>query len=245
MSEHIKVLLEGQEFSDEFKSKASAIFETAVETEVQKQVDSLTEQLETNYQTALDERTEELEVLSQKYIEEEILPAMNDYLSHAVNEWVEDNRSELISASKVKLAESVISSITQVLESQSLVIPEDQQNIVQKLEKELSESKAVANSLLEDKIQLEKQIQESVKSDIVTGIVESLSESQAEAFYAVAAKVHFVNESQYKTAIEDLFVSYHPTKSTIVEETMKVEEIKEDTEKSFQNEYFANLSKML
>lgn len=242
MSEHIKVLLEGQEFSDEFKTKASTIFETAVESEVQKQVDSLKEQLENEYEAKLEERTQELELLSQQYIEEEILPSMNDYLSHAVNEWVEDNRSNLIAESKVKLAESVIGSITSVLESQSLVVPEGKESIIEKLETELSESKARANSLLEEKIQLEKQMQDVVRSEIVTSIAEGLSESQVETFYQVVSKVPFVNESQYKGAVEDLFQSYYPTKTPIaVTESVDVE-VMED---SYVNDYFSNLSKML
>lgn len=246
MSDHIKVLLEGQEFSDEFKSKASTIFETAVETEVAKQVDVLKEELETENETLVEEKIKTLEEITEQYVEDELIPNISKYLTYGINEWIEENKQILANNSKVKLAESMIAGLTGILESQGLFVPESQRTVVESLEAELAETKAKANSLLKENIDLKDQMNSINGQAIVDEFTEDLSESQAETFREVVSKVKFIDESQYREAIKDLYESYYPSKTITEPETPKVkrEPVAENKDWS-KDTFYSNLSKLL
>lgn len=246
MSDHIKVLLEGQEFSDEFKSKATTIFETAVETEVAKQVGVLKEELETENETLVEEKIKSLESITEQYIEDELIPNISKYLTYGITEWLEENKQILANNSKVKLAESMIAGLTDILESQGLVVPESQQTVVESLETELAESKAKANSLLRENIDLKDQMNSINGQAIVDEFTKDLSESQAETFKEVTSKVKFIDESQYREAIKDLYESYYPSKTITEPEAPKVEQEPVTENKDWSKDtFYSNLSKLL
>ena len=246
MSDHIKVLLEGQEFSDEFKSKATTIFETAVETEVAKQVGVLREELETENETLVEEKIETLETITEQYVEDELIPSISKYLTYGITEWIEENKQILANNSKVKLAENMIAGLTDILESQGLVVPESQQTVVESLEAELAESKAKANILLKENIDLKDQMNSINGQAIVDEFTKDLSESQAETFKEVTSKVKFIDESQYREAIKDLYESYYPSKTITEPETLKVEQEHVTENKDWSKDtFYSNLSKLL
>lgn len=251
MSDHIKALFEGQDLSEEFKTKATAIFEAAVETEVEQKVAALKESLEAESQTATAAKIAELEESTQEYVDTEILSQVDKFLTVALKEWTEENESIMVSEAKVKLAEDLIASMSTVLESQGLVVPEAQKTVVEGLEEKVAKAEAKANELYQEKLALEEQILETKKSEIVKTIVSDLSESQRETFDAVVSKVAFVTEDQYRSSVKELFESYFPTKKPVVEDKeVVVEENDEDKESiveenEFANSFYSSLSKAL
>ena len=71
MKEHIDAIFQGEELSEDFRSKASTIFEAAVAAELKEQVERLEEEYE--------ERLEE----SFKSLTEELVEKIDQYMSYA------------------------------------------------------------------------------------------------------------------------------------------------------------------
>ena len=79
MKEHIEALFQGEELSEEFKSKAETIFEAAVKQKVEQEVARIQEA----YAETLDEQVQE--------ITEKLSANVDDYLNYVVEQWVNEN----------------------------------------------------------------------------------------------------------------------------------------------------------
>lgn len=231
MSEHIKALFEGQELSEEFKVKTSAIFEAALEQKAVEIRESVTAELQEDFVAKTEEKLKSLDEATQAYIAEEVLPTIDKYLTAAVNEWIVENRIALESGSKVALAESFLTGLVGLAESHNLSIPEGNYDKLAELEASLTEMKETVNTLTTKNIELQTENTKYQMSEIVKSLTQELSESQVEKFLPVVDKVEFKSVEQYSAAVKSLVESYYPAEAVeaVVKDEEKPAVIKEST----------------
>ena len=92
VKEDIEALVEGEELSEEFKTKASTIFEAAVHQKVMEIATVKIDELEKEYQTNLQE-----EIVS---FRNELTEKVDGYLNYVVEEWMKENEIALDSSLK-------------------------------------------------------------------------------------------------------------------------------------------------
>lgn len=211
MNDLLKDLFEGNDFSQEFKDKVSAIFETAIEEKTAQ----IEEELEQKYTDISEEYAEyvisETEEKAEQYIEQEVMPMVEKYLDYSVKEFMNENRIAIESGTKVQLAEQFLTGLTGVAESFNVEVPKGKDDYISEVEERLDTMQKRFDALLDEKTELEQEITETKMADIVDDKVVDLTESQKEKFFKVAAKVKFQDEAQYKASIDELFESYFPT----------------------------------
>lgn len=210
MNDHVKALFEGQELSEEFKTKASNIIEsmlTEKQAEIRGQVEVEQKEL---FEAQITEKISELELVSESYVSEEVLPTISKYLTAAVNEWQEENAIAIESGVKVELAESFLKGFVGLAESHNLVVPEGSDSIVEKTQKELESLKTKLDGLTEKNVELKESLDEQTKSIVVDRVCYELTESQKEKFVSYSESVDFKNESQFESALSQLKESYFP-----------------------------------
>ena len=101
-----------QPLSEEFKSKASQLFEAAVNSRVAEQL----VQIEENYQTQLSEELNEAtKDLSEK---------LDSYLNYVVKTWMEENKVAIESGLRTELAENFIVALKGVFNESYIEVPE-------------------------------------------------------------------------------------------------------------------------
>lgn len=236
MSDHIKALFEGQELSEEFKSKATVIVESLIEEKTKELKESLEVQLQESYDAKLAERTSELEELAQKYIAEEVLPQIDKYLTLAVNEWEVENRVALEESAKVSLADSFLTGLVGLAESHKLTIKEGEFEKAKTLEAELAQLK---ESIVEIKVRNSELVAENQKyvRDAVLGeLTESLSASQRDKLVPVVEKVEFKNVEQFSEAVKSLVQSYFPINEADKDDEDGEDDDKEEKDKDTKDE---------
>lgn len=209
MSEHITALFEGQDLSEEFKVKASAIIATAIDEARAELESSLQEEADKKLQ----EKIAELDAQVETYIAEEILPNVDKYLTAAVNEWADDNKLALEESAKVELAESFLTGLVGLAESHNLSIPQSEFDKVAKLEEKLAEMKEQVTTLIDRNIELQESNKSFVRNSIIDSVTAELSESQKEKIVTVSDKVEFISESQFKESVKSLVESYFPVET--------------------------------
>lgn len=209
MSEHITALFEGQDLSEEFKVKASAIIATAID-EARAELEST---LQEEADKKLQEKIAELDAQVETYIAEEILPNVDKYLTAAVNEWADDNKIALEESAKVELAESFLTGLVGLAESHNLNIPQSEFDKVAKLEEKLAEMKEQVTTLIDRNIELQESNKSFVRNSIIDSVTAELSESQKEKIVTVSDKVEFISESQFKESVKSLVESYFPVET--------------------------------
>jgi hypothetical protein len=224
MSEHIKALFEGQDLSEEFKVKASAIMEAALDEQAKQIRESVEAELQEGFEAKVSERLEELESLSESYISEEVLPQVDKYLTAAVAEWLEENKLALEAGAKVEIAESFLTGLVGLAESHNLALPQGEFDKVSALESKIAEMQESLVSLKDSNIELQAENITFQKRKIVGDLTVNLSESQLEKFAPVASKVEFKDTEQFTAAVKSLVESYFPVE--VVEDVEIEEEVK-------------------
>lgn len=210
MNDHVKALFEGQELSEEFKTKAGSIIESMLnekEAEIRESVEKEQKEL---FESQIAEKTAELEELSEKYMAEEVIPTISKYLTAAVNEWQEENKLAIESGTKVELAESFLKGFVGLAESHNLEVPEGADSIVEKNQKELEEVKTKLDELTEKNVELKEALDEQTRSIVIDRVCSDLTESQKEKFVTYSESVEFKSEEQFESAVSQLKESYFP-----------------------------------
>lgn len=204
MSDKLKVLLEGTELSEDFKSGISGIIEEAIAA---KKVELDTE-YEAKLAEAVESKTAELEGLSEKYITEEVMTEVDKYLTAAVNEWISENELAIDSGIKVEIAESFLTGMKALFEESNIQVPDtkidmyaESQAEVERLKSELSESTS-------DKLDAQAQAKELERKLTFKTVTESLADTEVDKLTALSEGIEFVTVGDYESRLNALIESH-------------------------------------
>lgn len=182
--------------SEEFKEKAVTIFEAAVVSKVNEQLEKYVVEIDT-----------EIEVEKQR-LKEEIVNQIDEYLDYVVENWMEENKLAVESGIKSEITEGFISGLKDLFVENYIDIPDDKVDVVEELASRADELEERLNSEIEKNVAMKTEIEEFVKTQLVAEASESLTETQKEKFKVLAESVEFVNEDNYVRKLETLKDSY-------------------------------------
>jgi hypothetical protein len=218
VEESIASMFEGVDLSEEFKSKVSLVFETAVREATKAKVEEATSALEEQFQTELEES------VSQAI--EEIVENLDSYLDYVVKEWMEENEVAIESGVKVEMAESLMDGLRDLFSEHNINIDEETVDVVAGLEEQVLEITNQANEAINENIELTKQIA-SLKAEIVfEEVSEGLTVSQKERLKSLSEKLDFDDLDSYATDLNTLRESFFKSKKTqVINENADEDEI--------------------
>lgn len=199
MKEHVDALLAGENLSEDFRSKAETIFESAVSVRVNEEVSVLEEA----YAASLEEEVANIRA--------ELTEQVNDYLSYVVEQWVSENEIALEAGLRTELTEEFISGLRNLFAEHYIDIPEEKVNIVENLGAKVEELETRLNEEIQNNISLTKMISESRKSEIVADVCSDLTVTQAERLRSLCENVEFVDADDFANKVHTLKESYFPT----------------------------------
>lgn len=201
LKEHVDALLEGEKLSEDFREKATTIFDTAI-------AERLTEEvavLEEAYQKSLEEKVAEIHETLQKRVDE--------CLNYVTEAWIKDNKVALDSGLRNELTESFITGMRTLFLEHYIDVPEDKVDVVETLGSENAELKAKLNEEIEKNIELSKSITEAKKIEITSKVCEGLNTVQSEKLKALAENVLFADAETFEGKLNTLRESYFPSKA--------------------------------
>ena len=197
-AEDVAALTEGGEFSEDFKAKASTIFEAAVKSRIEEQVNAIASSLEEQFSTKLQE---EIASLSTK---------VDETLNYAITTWVEENQVALDAGLKLEIAEEFMGGLKKVFEENYLDLPSEKVNVVETMTEELCEMEGRLNEQLERNIELNNKLAGYHKTVVLNQMSEGLVDTQREKLASLAEGVEFVSEEDFKNKVATLISSYFP-----------------------------------
>lgn len=198
LQEHVKALVEGENLSEDFKSKATTIFETAVTERLAEEVATI----EANYKTQLAEQVKSITEAQAKKIDE--------YLNYVVEQWVVENQVALDSGLRNELTEEFIGGLRNLFAEHYIDVPEDKVNVVEQLGKDVEELKTKLNEEIAKNVELTKTISEAKQTEVTTKLCEGLTTTQAEKLKGLAENVQFVDANDFEGKVKALKESYFP-----------------------------------
>jgi hypothetical protein len=197
-AEDVAALTEGGEFSEDFKAKASTIFEAAVKSRIEEQVNAIASSLEEQFSAKLQE---EIATLSTK---------VDETLNYAITTWVEENQVALDAGLKLEIAEEFMGGLKKVFEENYLDLPSEKVNVVETMTEELCEMEGRLNEQLERNIELNNKLAGYHKTVVLNQMSEGLVDTQREKLASLAEGVEFVSEEDFKNKVATLISSYFP-----------------------------------
>lgn len=213
MSADVAALTEGEDLSEEFKEKARVIFEAAVVSRLNEELEHMHEE----YARALETEIETVKT--------ELAEAVDEYLSYSVVQWADKNSIAIEHGIKTEMAAAVMNGLKKVFVENFIEIPDEKVDVLEEVQSQLLVMETKLNESIEENIELYKYLGNYIKNGIVAEIAEGLSLTQREKLTSLAEAVEFDNEDTFRTKVSTLRESYFSTKPevTSMTEDVKVE----------------------
>lgn len=199
---HVNALLEGEGLSDDFKEKASIIFEGAVNSKVDASVENLKEQ----FDVQLEQATQE--------VRSELSEKIDSYLNYVVEQWMEDNKLAVESGLRTELTEDFIGGLKTLFEQHYIDVPEAKVDIFDDLSERVEELEDKLNAEIDKNIQLEEKLNLKEKEGIIEESASNLSDIQTEKLKELAEAVEFTTTDDFNQKIQTIKESYFPSGAT-------------------------------
>jgi len=202
MSEDIAALTNGEELSEEFKTKAATIFEAAVVTRVKSEVARLAEEFEAQ----LDEEVES--------IKEGLVEKVDGYLNYVVEQWMTDNELALESGMKNEILESFVSSMKGVFEQHYIEVPEEKFDVLGEMQLKTEAVMAKLDEQLAANVALSKQLNEMKRTASIDEFAVGMADTEAEKFKSLAEELAYDDAETFKAKLQTIKENYFGKKQT-------------------------------
>ena len=196
----VDALTNGEDLSEEFKEKAATIFEAAVVSRLNEELDRIHKE----YSEGVVDEVEKVKT--------ELAEQVDEYLTYAVQSWIDNNKLAVESGLKSEIAESVVDGLKKVFVENHIEVPEEKTDIISEMASELDTMETKLNDQLERNVALTKEVAGFVKDGIVKEISEGLASTEKEKLASLAEGVEFEDEESFRKKVESLKESYFSKK---------------------------------
>jgi SHS2 domain-containing protein len=208
----VNALVEGEELSEEFKTKAATIFEAAVKTKIQEEL----ELVHSAYEETLEEELTKTR--------EELAEKVDEFLNYVATQWMSENELAIEHGIKNDIAENLITGMKSLFAENYIEVPEEKFDLFDDMVEKLDEMEAKLNEQIEVNVGLNRQLGEQVKHGIVASIADGLADTQKEKLAGLAENVEFESEDQYREKVQMLKESYFHREAAAPSEDTEVDQ---------------------
>lgn len=205
VSEDVSALVNGEEISEEFKEKASTIFEAAVKSKLRSEV----ERIES---AKVQEVAEEV-----NKVQSELTEKVDAYMGYVVEEWMKENEIAIERGLKGEIAEDFISGLKSLFEEHYIDVPDEKYDILGSQSEKIDGLEAKLNEQIEKSAELKKQNNLLVRESVFAEVSSDLADTEAEKFKSLAEDVDFTDEDSFRSKLDTLKESYFPKATTVAE----------------------------
>ena len=203
VKEDIDALVEGEELSEEFKSKASTIFEAAVHQKVMEIASSKVEDMEKEYQDELQE-----EIVS---FRDELTDKVDGYLNYVTEEWMKENELALESSLKSEITEEFMGGLKDLFTEHYIEVPEEKVDIVENLFDKVEDLEGQLNTQVQENIKVKSELNEYRKDKILEEVCEDLADTQSEKMKTLVEGVTYEDDSEkFEEKVKTIKENYFP-----------------------------------
>ena len=203
VKEDIDALVEGEELTEEFKSKASTIFEAAVHQKVMEVATAKIEDLEKEYQSDLQE-----EIIS---FRDELTEKVDGYLNYVVEEWMRENELALESSLRSEITEEFMGGLKNLFTEHYIEVPDEKVDIVENLFDKVEELEGQLNTQIEENVQTKGELNDYRKNKILEEVCSDLADTQSEKMKDLVEGVSFDETEDFEDKVKTIKESYFPS----------------------------------
>ena len=203
VKEDIDALVEGEELTEEFKSKASTIFEAAVHQKVMEVATAKIGDLEKEYQSDLQE-----EIIS---FRDELTEKVDGYLNYVVEEWMRENELALESSLRREITEEFMGGLKNLFTEHYIEVPDEKVDIVENLFDKVEELEGQLNTQIEENVQTKGELNDYRKNKILEEVCSDRADTQSEKMKDLVEGVSFDETEDFEDKVKTIKESYFPS----------------------------------
>jgi hypothetical protein len=222
-----------EELSEEFRGKASSLFEAMVTARVSNQIQQIEESL-------ISEAAELMEEFKADLTEK-----VDSYLGYVIEKWVEDNALAVENGLRTDIAESFINSMKNLFAEHYIDVPEEKYDVLGEMQAQLEEVSAKLDEQISANVELHNNNVALLKHGVFAVVSEDLAKTDAEKFKSLVADVEFENADIFEEKLNVIKENYFPaSKSTTIVEDKLEDEGVEVLDESTVSKYVQALDKI-
>tara|TARA_B100000902_G_scaffold118302_1_gene118872 strand:+ start:1234 stop:2679 length:1446 start_codon:yes stop_codon:yes gene_type:complete len=206
----LKVLADADSnLTEDFKTKASTLFEAAVANKVA----TIKEDLENTYEDSLQE-----EIV---YIRETLIEKIDNYLTYVVEDWMSENQEYVDNKLRTDIAEDFMKNLKELFVESYIEVPESKVDLVDSLSEDVEATKSELLTVSEERDSLASQIEELQREKIISEATSELTSTQSSKFVKLLEGIEFVDASSFETkvsVIKESFFNEEEPKQELEEE---------------------------
>ena len=204
VDEHMDALVAGQDdLSEEFKTKAATVFESAVNSKVKEIAEQMEADVQTNYEQDIAKAKEEL------------TEKVDSYLSYVVEEWMKENEIALERGIKGEIAEDFISGLKKLFAEHYIDVPDEKYNVLEDQASKIEDLEKKLNEQIEKNVELNKDNAEKTRNEVMAEVASDLADTQKEKFAKLAEEIEWSDAESFKTKCETIKESYFGKKEEV------------------------------
>jgi hypothetical protein len=197
VKEHVDALVAGEnDLSEEFKEKASTIFEAAIKSKCTE----IAESMEADYQDKLEQNSAE--------VKRELTEKVDSYLSYVVEEWMKENEIALERGIKGEIAEDFISGLKKLFAEHYIDVPDEKYNVLEDQASKIEALEKKLNEQIEKNVELNKDNNDKTRTEIMGEVANDLADTSKEKFAKLAEEIEWSSADSFKKKCETIKESY-------------------------------------
>ena len=186
----LKVLAEAdQELTEDFKAKASILFEAAVANKV----NTIQEELESQYSEDLQEEV--------TYVRESLVEKIDDYLSFVVESWIEENQEFVDNKLRTEITENFMKALQSTFTEHYIEVPDSKVDLVDELSEEVTEMKESLANAEAEKSELASQVVTLQREKIISEASTDLASTEAGKLSSLVEDTEFVDADTFSAKV--------------------------------------------
>ncbi len=202
VSADVDALVKDEDLSEEFKNKATTIFEAAVKAKITEHRKLLNAEFDKKLEESIEsEKTK----LSEK---------VDTYLTYVVEEWMKENSIAIERGIKGEIAEDFITGLKKLFEDHYIDVPDEKYDVLEDQSSKIAGLTEQLNKEIQKNAELSKRTGEYKRNDIINEVSSDLADSQKEKFSKLSEEVEYSDEEEFKSKLSTIKESYFGEKKS-------------------------------
>ena len=207
VTEHVDALIAGEtDLSEEFKQKATVVFEAAIKSKVAE----IEEYLEADYNKKFEEETAKSKA--------ELVEKVDSYLNYVVEEWMKENELALERGIKGEIAEDFISGLKKLFEDHYIDVPDEKYDVLEDQASKIENLEKKLNETIEKNVDLKKQNSIFEAKQIIAQAAYDLADTSKEKFFKLTEEIEYSDAEDFKAKVATIKESYFGKKTNVTEQ---------------------------
>lgn len=208
--EALDELATDQGASDDFKTRAKVIFESALNQKLELEVARLEEEFSSRFEGEITEIAEKVE----------------GFLNYTSGQWLEENKLVVENGIRNELSESFMQGLRSLFEDHYVTLPDEKYDIFESMVAKLDDMEDKLNEQIETNVSLNAQMSGFRRQSVLADVSWDLSEAGKEKLAGLSESVEFESEENYRQKLTILKESF----TEVTEEVTRPEMLEESAE---------------